>query len=383
MHKPFAVLLSILAASSFCFASDSEPASGLAETWTESQVVTWAAANSAAANLLQSERAAFSAAIDREDRRQCVQAALVQSVLRDLECHERERSAANALKLFHQLIGLQAQRELLDDAYRSTDKLLRLAEKANELDLADGNRFELDKQRLQIADQQAEAVGGVAKLQVALGELIGKPFVEVSVAQLPLPNDAPVSEGGSQSQDPLQWDKDQALEIALSHRCDLQALQQMCRSLNSDTLPIARQVMSSVQPGLGLAVAIASRKPLLSALHQDDHSAAELCQRREQCAKLLEERRSQIEVQVHVAVIDRDTAINRLAIARQRLSIDEQLFKQSQTAIELDQAKPGSDIIADLERLKSRGKIIEFQTAVSVAIVSLREATGTVLDTEN
>jgi hypothetical protein len=372
MLKPYAMLLTVLVASPPLFASD--VTSGVLPTpvsrWSESQVAAWAAAHSPAANLLQSERAATSASIDREDRQQCAQAALLQNVTRELECYERERSAARALTVFLQLRGLIEQKELLDAAYRSSDKLLRLAEKADELNLADGNRFELDKQRLQIADQQAEAGGGIAKLQVALSELIDKPFTEVIAMQFELPSDAPEHDD----------DFEQSLSVALSQRCDLKAIQTLCRSINNDTLPIVRQVMSSLRPGIGLAVAVATRKSLLGALHHDDPSTAELCQRREQCAQLRAERESQIEAQIRLAIIERDTAKARLEIAKQRLAIDEQLVKQSVTAIELDQAKPGADILAGLERLRSQGEMVEQQTAVAIARVKLREATGTVLE---
>jgi hypothetical protein len=385
MFRPFAVFLSLAMTFSHSLAADSVSLGGAVlanvssdnvpaiaksgAAWSASNVATWAAAHSSTANLLVSERSAFASSIDREDRQQCVQLALVQSITRDLECHERQRAAAQALTAFHQLRGLDEQQLLLDEAYAYTEKLIRLAKKADELEIDDGNRFELEKQRLQIADQQAEASGGAAKLRVLLGQLTAKSYDEVEAARLFAPDSFESS-----------WTLQQALPIGLTNRCDLKAIQSLCNGLNADSLPLARQVISTLQPGLGLAAAVASRRPLLAAIHSSDNaSAAELCQRREQCAKLRQERESQIRAEIHVAVIDRDTAKKRLQIANEQRDIDEQLVKQSVMAIELDQATPGADIVATLTLLKSKGRVVQQQASLHVAEVRLREAMGVVL----
>lgn len=380
MLRPFAVLLSLAMTFSQSLAADSVLRGGSStgsvlkaetsgSTLSASQVAALAAAGSSTANLLASERSAFASSIDREDRQQCVQLALVQSITRDLECHERQRAAAQALTAFHQLRGLDEQQLLLDEAYADTEKLIRLAKKADELEINEGNRFELDKQRLQIADQQAEASGGAAKLRVLLGQLTAKSHEEVEAARLLAPESFESS-----------WTLEQALPIGLANRCDLKAIHSLCQGLNADSLPLARQVISALQPGLGLAAVVASRRPLLAAIHSSDNaSAAELCQRREQCAKLRQERESQVRAEIHVAVIDRDTAKKRLQIATEQRDIDEQLVKQSVMAIELDQATPGADIVATLTLLKSKGRVVQQQMALYVAEVKLREAMGLVL----
>jgi len=376
MFKHFALLLSTIAYSAMLLANEStqlvsqdcQILSSGSVGWTATQVAEMASANSSAANLLQSERSSLSASVDREDRQQCAQLALLQRVIDDLACHERARAAAQTLTIYYQVVGLERQKLLLDDAYVAADQLLRFANKADELEIEDGNRFEIDKQRLQIADQKLESAGTNAKLRIALGELIGKPYSVVATIYL-----------SSRYQQPSETQSvDEAIITGLARRCDIQAIEQLCRSLSADALPAMRQLLGSLQPGLGLAIALTSRKPLLNLLHHDNDSTAELCRRRQQCARLLDERRGQAEAQIRVAYIERQTAMARLEVAKQQLEIDDQLVKRSLKAVELEKAFPGAELVAELARLKSQGRVVELETAIAVADVKLTEATGTI-----
>lgn len=344
-------------------------ASSSQNSWTDREVARWAGISSAAANLLETERAAVWGAIDRDDRAQCAQAAMVQTFTRDLACHERQRSTSLALTTFHQLIGLQRQHALLVDATTTLEQLLRFADKATELDIKDGDRFELDKRRLRVADQQAETSGGIIKLQIALSHLVGKTFDETRLATY--------VHSSTATNDPLVL-ADQ-FAIARANRCDLKGIESLCRSLTTDTLPMARQWLTALQPGLGVAIALAARKPILAALHSsDDRSIAELCKRREQCTQLRDERQRQIESEVHVAFVEHQTAITRQEIAQEQLRLTSTAMDQVLTAIELEQASPGADLLAKLEQLESQGRLIDREVAVAVARVKLDETIGVI-----
>jgi len=347
--------------------SPAQPDTAVLLHWTDMDISRWAAQRSSAANLIESERSSVLASIDREDRAQCAQAAMTQAIARDLACHERRRSAAQALTIFHQLIGLQKQQGLLQDATQTLEQLLRFADKATELDIPDGNRFELDKQRLQVADQRAEAAGATIKLQIALSQLIHQSFPTTDNAVLVTSSPAPQSEPS--------WSEQ--ITIAKANRCDLKAIDSLCRSLSADTLPMARQWLGSLQPGLGVAVAIATRKPLLAALHSEDRSAAELYKRRDQCSQLRAERERQVEAEVHVAVVDYQTTIARQAIAKQQLDLNAEATAQVLKAIELEQATPGNGLLSKLAQLEAEGRLIDRQVAVEIADVKLKEASGT------
>ncbi len=373
MFKYYAVRL--LAVAMMLPASATEPVSSLPDgimggrLCNSDDVRDRAASNSIAANLVDSEELAISASADRNDRRSCLQDAVSRSVNRKLACHERERSAAQALVLYFQLLGLLKQRELLEQATLIAERLLQMAKKADELELKDGDVFELDKQRLSLLDQQEEADLGILKLRLSLAELVDNPCTEDCLF---VTSEGPIAQG-------FDGDYAAALTTAYASRCDLQALDTLCRSLNEDTLPIVRQLLGSLQPGLGLSLLLATRKPLL-ALHSDDRSDAELCQRRKQCQQLRQTRQGQIETQVRIAIAERDSSLARLTIAEQRSHIDSEIVNQRKKAIELDQAIAGADLIAELEHLRARGRVIERETAVAVAKVRLQEAIGTVLD---
>ncbi|MGV3483773.1 MAG: hypothetical protein ACO1RT_05095, partial [Planctomycetaceae bacterium] len=329
MFRRIAMLLPIFALPLSATAADAYPAAATQPSitaelgidaqgqWTAERVAQIAAVNSAAANLIESERSAISSSISRDDPKQCAQVALMQNVQRELACYERSRSVAQALTSFYQLVHLERQQLLLDQARGTMDQLLRMADKADELELEDGNRFELDKRALQLADQQAEAAGANAKLRIALAQWLGRPFDEMATAAF-------VDDPAAATNDAADQSVEQWVSIAMSRRCDLSAIQTLCRSLSADSLPAARQLFGALQPGLGLAVALAARKPLLVALHEDDRTGAELCQRRQQCLQLQAARQSQIETQVRLAYVDRQTAATRVPFARQIADIQSQ-----------------------------------------------------------
>ena len=54
------------------------------------------------------------------------------------------------------------------------------------------------------------------------------------------------------------------------------------------------------------------------------------------------------------------------------------MVKLSIKAIELEKAMPGADLIAELAKLRSQGRVVELETAIAVADVKLAEATGTI-----
>jgi hypothetical protein len=198
--------------------------------------------------------------------------------------------------------------------------------------------------------------------------LVGKPFDETRLANY-------INSSVATTNAPLVL-ADQ-IAIAQASRCDLKAIESLCRSLSVDTLPMARQWLGALQPGLGVAIAIAARKPILAAFHSDDRALAELCKRREQCTQLRDERLRQIESEVHVAFVEYQTATTRQAIAKEHLELTSTAVEQVLKAIELEQASPGADLLAKLEQLESQGRLIDRQVAVAVAQVKLKEATGT------
>jgi hypothetical protein len=377
MFKLLAVLLSTIAF--VCSARCADPSSivaienDLGQRLTSQEISTSAAANSVAANLIQSEVRALSASIDRDEPTQLAQLCYAQRVLDELACHERQRAVAQALSLYHQLVALDQQKPLLAESLQIIDQLLRFAEKANELGIKDGNQSQLEDQRLQVLDQQLSADGNITKLRIALAELTAKPIDEMLAIPITPPSESILELESASYSASLE----QSIQSAMLHRCDLKAIDSLCRSLSESNLATAKQLLGTIQSGLGLAFAATPRLAVLSALHHSDTTACELRQRRQQCQSLRESRRSQIETQVRIAHVELQTATQRRELAQHPLSNADRAAQQARKAIELDQAQPGSDLLADLDRLQVQARYIERQSAVSLARVKLDEARGT------
>ncbi len=116
--------------------------------WTDNDIALWARDQSPLARLYEAEARANLASIDRDDRSQCAQASLLQRVYNDLACFERHEAAMKALKNASQIRALEQQRDLLTETLGTFDDLIQLADKAERLDLHEGNPLSLRRERL-------------------------------------------------------------------------------------------------------------------------------------------------------------------------------------------------------------------------------------------
>lgn len=336
-------------------------------TWTAQQVRDWAAAESPAANLLEAEWRAVGSLFDRNDMVECTQARLIQSVLRPLAAHQRNLSAAEALRVYYRIVGIEQQRTVLSPAIETLDGLIDLADRAEELELPDGNPNALRRRQLELQSQDIEARFGIKQLRVQLAELTGRPRSEALTAELVDPLVVPSS---------LQEPSD-AVRDALSNRQDLRAIETLCRQINSNTLPAVRQLFAGLQPGLGMAAASTSGgKFSLLSLHASQPDVGDLACRRQQCYLLQERRRSQVESEVYVAAFDLAGLVERIELARQRAELAETAFRESERAVELDQMPLGTDRQRQLEWLEIRGEYVQRLMDTVLADVQLREARG-------
>ena len=328
--------------------------------WTDSDITQWARDHSPLAKLREAEAAATVASIDRDDRSQCAQANLMQRVLSDLACYERHEAAAAALKNAAQIRALEQQRDLINQSLTTFDELILLADKAERLELHEGNPLSLRRERLTVEDQLEQVEAGIAKSRILLAQQLGKPLAEAEVTAL---------DGVTL---PLVYaTREDAYQAALDHRCDLRAIRQVCGSLNLDTLPAARQALAMLQPGMGLSVSSVARKALLASLHAPSPSNAELCRRREECQTLQAMREQQVQTELYAAWVEVQSNQHRLRIAQKRLEISQQLQRQSVEAIELDQGVPGSDLQALLEEQQAAVQLVERQNQLTTSIVEL------------
>lgn len=373
MSHAAALLLAIFAASPST-AGDA-PA---AEIWSASQVGQLASDHAPAARLLESERRAIACGIDRDDPEVCAQVGLIQSIYGSLAAHQQNDAAAEALTAYWQSVALSRQLQLLEDAAPLLDALESLAEAAERLDLSEGDRSGLAEQRLELEDRWFEADFARQRLRVQLAALTGSSVSRAQTATLSDPLPAADDPVWGSTGDTEQWDVEQEIAIALAHRSDLQALETLCRCTTSESLPVARDLLGVLSPGIGLATRSApSGGRLLAVLHAPQPSVADLACRQAQCRELLETRREQIRFEVRDAVLQIESAAARADVARRHVVLAGEAVSRAARAIELDQQPAGSETTAQLQVLERRGELVEKQLAVAEALVNLLRVQGT------
>ncbi|WP_164102146.1 TolC family protein [Candidatus Laterigemmans baculatus] len=376
MSHAAALLLAIFAAS-----PSTAGEATVAEHWSADQVGQMASAHAPAARVFESERRAIACGIDRDDPAVCAQVALVQSIYASLAAHERNNAAAEALTAYWQIVAVNRQLQTLDQAAPLLDSLEELAETAERLELPSGvregargeDRDGLAERRLELEDRWFEADFARQRLRNQLAALLGTSPTRARTATLsdPLSDFLPAADETS------PWDVEREIAVALANRSDLEALETLCRCTTAESLPAARELLGTLSPGVGLALAAApSGGRLLAVLHAPRPSPADLACRRTQCRELVERRREQIRFEVRDAVLEIEAATARADVARRRLALAQEAASRAARATELDQQPPGSETTAELKVLERRGELVEKQLAIAEARVQLRKVQG-------
>jgi hypothetical protein len=337
------------------------------------KVVRLAGAASVNANLLDGERRSLVCELDRENSTECAQASLIQAVLKNLAADRRDDSAADALDAFYRIIALQQQLSFLSQSNDVLESLIKMAQRAEELDIADGDVFELQQKQLDVQDQTIVVRFGIKKLQRQLAGLIERPLAQVESASL-LPTVASDLSG---------TDESTALALALLHRGDYLAAQTICRCMSVDTLPVAKSLLGMVQPGIGLALAkgpiAMSPSVRFAKLAHRDNSSSELACRRKQCDSFVEATRELVEQDIAQAILDRDAANERLVVALEIERSTIESTRRTASAEEIDKAPAGAQKFATLNELKRRAERVDRERDVALADVQLLRAIGTLV----
>ncbi len=323
---------------------------------------------SPAAAALEGERSALGCELNRDDAAACAQVGLIQAVLKELAEDRRDESARDAMDAFYRIIAMSQQSALLAESNQVLGDLLSLATRAEELDLPDGNTFDLKLQQLEIRDSQIVVQFGIKKLQRRLANLIDRPIAEVEVVNL---QSTPLSH------QPL-LDETQAIATALQNRGDHQAALTLCRCMNADSLPAGKAMLGVLQPGLGLAT-VAGNLPLLAKLGQRDRNAANLACRRCQCQTLIDNSTELVTQQVTQAILELQEARERFEISSQLVQLATEKTQRQRAAEKIDKATAGSESIARLTALRRQADHIDRQRDVQIAEVNLQRALGTLV----
>lgn len=362
MRTTFVLLLAILATS--------PAAAEGSNAWTAAEVARAAAEHAPAARLLESERTASACGLDRDDPEACARAGLIQAIYGDLAEHQRNEAAADAMAAYWRAVAVRDQIQLLHQAEPLIDTLEALAEAAARLEIADGNLDQLDDQRLQIEDRLIEGRFSLLRIRHQIAALIGSSSEQAEAARL----DEPL--GGQRTP---ELDVERQIEIAFSHRSDLRALETLCRCMNGNSLPAARDLLGTFSPGLGVASAAvtAARGSRLLTLHAPRPSIGDLACRRAQCSELVAARREQVQAEVRDAVLQVEEAIARVDVARRRAELADAVAERARRATEIEQQPPGTSEQSQLVALERQAELIERQQRLAVALVELQRAQGT------
>ena len=343
-------------------------ASATIESWSADQVRLWAVQGSTVANLLDAERVALGCQVQRGDSQQCAQIGLWQAVLRELAREDRNKSGGEAVSVYWRIVGLESQLNLLQQAEAELDDLAELSRAAESLSLPDGESEDLRYQQLELEDKRIQAEFALRKLRHLLAEKTKQPAEVAESAAL-------TDTLGLKS---MGADMAEAIAEAEANRGSLRAIRTLCRCMNENTLPAARQMLSILRPGIGISLAKSS-KPFFSLLSIHDRRSNEsrdLCSRRRQCWQLGQDTADMIRVQVVQARIDLDLAIARHELAEETASLARQNVDVKTMEVDLDQSPVGSDKLARLDALNADSEAIQRAVDSAVAEVALQQAMG-------
>jgi len=339
---------------------------------TEKDCLLLAAAQSPSANLLEQENRTAPAPTrctargGNPNRDQ-----LGQSIRYHAALELRNRSAAEALERYFELVEVEASADLVRKGFAVIDPVLAKAREARVRNV----RYPLDpdellRQRSQLLGQQERAELGSRLLNLDLQRRLGLPHQ-------PRERLWPV---GDFSIDPTPSDPEQAATAALADRPELRGLRALHAGLTPETLPDARELLGLARtnaggrmPGVSLVLMVQH----LAHKGPDPATLAELETRRQQLAELIATRERQIADEARAAAMTLNSQRIRTGLARDRLRNWDERLADAVRKREANQ--PNAELLeaqVRMEWLKARLELIGEVAAWHRARVKLRAAMG-------
>lgn len=279
----------------------------------------------------------------------------------------RNRTAGSALTLYYKLLELELKSDVLASSMGELDQLMRVNEKLIETGFkqtSDG--FELKKQRLELEADRTRLRSGIARLNAELKSLLA---IDTGAQGFLLPADQVYV-----VPDPL--DPEQAVQLGLMLRADLNLLRTLANTIDHRTLQAVRKALVGLAPPLAAVVQateqiVPALLPFVSAM-----AKAEVAAVRGQILGLLRDREREAAKEIRTAAEEWTTARELVAIARQRFELNTgnvaELQKKSNVgqAVELELRK------ARLELLKAEAELVGEVVKWKLADVKARETMG-------
>ena len=283
----------------------------------------------------------------------------------------RNRAAGAALALYYKILELELQSDVLANSIVELVAMMQLNEKLIEKGFkqtAEG--FELKKQRIELEADRTRLRSGLQKLNAELKSLLA---IDSGTPGLLLPADQV-----RVVPDPL--DPEQAVQLGLMRRADLNLLRCLASAIDHRTLQTVRKALIGIAPPLA-AVVHASEQlvpallPFISAM-----AKAEVAATRAQLLGLLQDREREAAKEIRTAAEEWTTARALVAIARLRFQLHQDrvddLVKKSASGqgVEAELRK------AKLEWLKAESELIGEIAKWKRADIKARETMGLLCD---
>ncbi len=279
----------------------------------------------------------------------------------------RNRTAGSALALYYKLLELELKSDVLASSILELDRLIQANDKLIEKGFkqtSDG--FELKKQRLELEADRTRLRSGIARLNSELKSLLA---IDAATAGFLLPADQV-----RVVPDPL--DAEQAVQLGLMLRGDLNLLRCLANSVDHRTLQAVRKVLIGLAPPLAAVVQATEDLAPLLLPYVSAMAKAEVAAVRSQIMGLLQDREREVAKEIRTAAEEWTTARELVAIARQRFELHTanvgDLEKKSKVgqAVELELRK------ARLELLKAESELVGDIVKWKLADVKARETMG-------
>ena len=279
----------------------------------------------------------------------------------------RNRNAGAALALYYKLLELELKSDVLASSIVELDRMIVASDMLIEKGFrqtADG--YELKKQRLELEADRTRLRSGIQRLNAELKALLA---IDPGLQGFILPAD-------QVRVVPEPLDADQAVQVGLMHRSDLNLLRSLAATVDHRTLQAVRKVLVGLAPPL--AAVVQSAEHLLPALvpFVSAMAKAEVTIVRRQILGLLQDREREAAKEIRTAVEEWTTARELVAIARQRFELNGAHVKELETKQKVGQAVELELRKARLEQLKAESDLVGEVVKWKLADVKARETMG-------
>ncbi len=285
----------------------------------------------------------------------------------------RNRAAGTALALYYKILELELQSDVLANSIVELVAMMELNEKLIEKGFkqtAEG--FELKKQRIELEADRTRLRSGLQKLNAELKSLLA---IDSGTPGLLLPADQV-----RVVPDPL--DPEQAVQLGLMRRADLNLLRCLASAVDHRTLQTVRKALIGIAPPLAAVVQASEQLvptllPFISAM-----AKAEVAAVRSQLMGLLQDREREAAKEIRTAAEEWTTARALVAIARLRFQLHKDRVDDLEKKFKSGQAVEAELRKAKLEWLKAESELVGEIAKWKRADVKARETMGLLCDGE-